>query len=133
MRFVNQLESGTSPGELSKEIQWVSEAASKTENSYVIALGANVTALGGNRDVTSQLLDKLSGLQAGDGSVKGGVVSVVGSGGEVDDAHVNNLFGPCQYQLCHFALGAPQLLELATNFFQYWSSYQGHGQPPSLS
>ncbi|MCA9173147.1 MAG: hypothetical protein KDB14_01470 [Planctomycetales bacterium] len=76
------LEAGTPPEQLAREVEWVADVAERTENTYVIALGANVAQLGGKTEAAQRLLDKLTGLQAKDGSLTGATVSVVGSGGE---------------------------------------------------
>ena len=67
--------------DLAREIEYVSRVAGVTENTYVTALGANVTALAGDKDATNQLLDRLAGKQSDDGSLSGATTSVVGSGG----------------------------------------------------
>lgn len=67
---------------LEKEVAAFHEAASKSRNSYVWALGANVQALGGNATDAKALMDKLVGQQQQDGSVGGATTSIVGSGGE---------------------------------------------------
>lgn len=76
------LEAGVPASQLQREVDWVADAAESSQNTYVIALGANVVQLAGKQDVANRLLDKLSGLQEDNGSVSGAVVSVVGSGGE---------------------------------------------------
>ena len=75
------LEAGVAE-DLSTEVQWVREAAEKTENSYVMALAANVLSMGGDREGENHMLDKLAGLQTDDGSVAGATRSVVGSTGQ---------------------------------------------------
>jgi len=67
---------------LDKEIDWVRNAAEKSDNTYVAALGANVLALAGDKDGANRLLDRLAGKQAADGSLGGATTSIVGSGGE---------------------------------------------------
>lgn len=69
-------------GDLAAEVAWVRDAAERTQNTYVMALGANVLLLGGERDGANRLLDKLAGKQTADGSLTGATTSVVGSGGE---------------------------------------------------
>jgi uncharacterized protein YfaS (alpha-2-macroglobulin family) len=69
-------------GDLSREVAWVREAAERAQNTYVMALAANLLALGGDKDGTSHLLDKLAGKQTEDGSLTGATTSVVGSSGE---------------------------------------------------
>lgn len=68
--------------DLSTEVAWVRNTAETTNNTYVMALAANVFSLAGDRDGEEHMLDKLAGLQASDGSLEGANVSVVGSGGE---------------------------------------------------
>jgi alpha-2-macroglobulin-like protein len=68
--------------DLSTEVKWVRSAAETTQNTYAIALGANVLALAGDKEGENHLLDKLAGLQQDDGSLRGATTSVVGSGGE---------------------------------------------------
>ncbi len=68
--------------DLSTEINWIRDAASKSSNTYVIALGANVMLSAGDKDAADPLLDKLSGLQQDNGSITGATQSVVGSGGD---------------------------------------------------
>ncbi len=68
--------------DLSTEVAWVRNAAETTNNTYVMALAANVFSLAGDSDGEEHMLDKLAGLQADDGSLEGATVSVVGSGGD---------------------------------------------------
>lgn len=76
------LESGQDPKDLEKEIATVKDAAAKSANSYVIAIGANVAMLVGDKDAAKSLMDKLTKQQSKDGSVEGGTATIVGSGGE---------------------------------------------------
>jgi uncharacterized protein YfaS (alpha-2-macroglobulin family) len=69
-------------GDLTREVGWVRDAAERTQDTYVMALGANVLALGGDREGADHLLDKLAGKQTENGALSGAVTSVVGSGGE---------------------------------------------------
>jgi alpha-2-macroglobulin-like protein len=64
------------------EVDWVRQAAQRTENTYVVALAANVLNAGGDDEGVARLLDKLAGQQQADGSLRGATVSVVGSSGE---------------------------------------------------
>lgn len=73
---------GKVQGDLAAEVAWVRDAAERTQNTYVMALGANVLLLGGERDGANRLLDKLAGKQIADGSLAAATTSVVGSGGE---------------------------------------------------
>jgi len=76
------LETGEKPDSLEKEIEWVRDSAQKSENTYVTALAANVLALAGDEAGANQLLDKLAGKLADDGSLTGATTSIVGSGGD---------------------------------------------------
>jgi hypothetical protein len=69
-------------GDFSVEVDWVREVAERTENTYVIALAANVLAAAGDANGTARLLDNLAGCQQKNGALSGATVSVVGSGGE---------------------------------------------------
>lgn len=68
--------------DLSTEVEWIRDAAERTENTYVIALAANVMSLAGEKEGEEHLLDKLAGKQSDDGSLAGATRSVVGSGGQ---------------------------------------------------
>lgn len=68
--------------DLTKEVEWVREAAERTDNTYVTALAANVLAMGGDVEGANHMLDRLAGKQADEGSLDGATQSVVGSGGE---------------------------------------------------
>ncbi len=69
-------------GDFATEVKWLREAAEVTQNTYVVALAANVLAEAGDKDGTARLLDKLAGKQNADGSLSGATVSVVGSTGD---------------------------------------------------
>jgi hypothetical protein len=68
--------------DLTNEVAWVRDAAERTQNTYVMALAANVLALGGDEEGANHMLDKLAGKQTENGSLSGATTSVVGSGGE---------------------------------------------------
>ncbi len=68
--------------DLATEVQWVREAGEKSQNTYAVALAANVLAKAGDEEGLNHLLDKLAGSQTEDGSLGGATQSVVGSGGE---------------------------------------------------
>ncbi|MFL5350930.1 MAG: MG2 domain-containing protein [Hyalangium sp.] len=68
--------------ELSKEVASLKEAAAKSQNSYVLALAANVMALAGDKAEAGKLMERLSAKQGKDGVVDGGTQSIVGSMGE---------------------------------------------------
>ncbi|MCA9267306.1 MAG: hypothetical protein KDA41_02495, partial [Planctomycetales bacterium] len=76
------LSAGVEPTQLATEIQWICGAAEKTDNTYVMALAANVFVLAGDNEGAEHMLDTLAGKQEADGSLRGATVSVVGSGGE---------------------------------------------------
>lgn len=63
------------------EVRTVIAAARASSNTYVIALGANVAVLDGNKEAALELRDRLMKLQESDGSVRGATQSIVGSGG----------------------------------------------------
>ena len=75
------LVAGEKPESLGKEIASIKEAATRSKNSYVTALGANVAWLSGDRETARQLCGKLTNLQDKDGHVTGGTTTIVGSGG----------------------------------------------------
>ena len=68
--------------DLSAEIKWAREAGEATDNSYVLALAANIMVLGGDKEGEEHFLDRLAGKQNEDGSLKDATTSVVGSGGD---------------------------------------------------
>jgi hypothetical protein len=68
--------------DLAPEVQSLKEAALKSNNSYVLALAANVMALAGERDAAKSLMDKLLTKQTKEGWIDGATTSIVGSGGE---------------------------------------------------
>jgi uncharacterized protein YfaS (alpha-2-macroglobulin family) len=65
---------------LSAEVNWIRDAADRTENTYVLALAANI--LNGETTGAAALLDRLAGKQTDSGSLQGATVSVIGSTGE---------------------------------------------------
>jgi hypothetical protein len=67
---------------LATEVKWIREAAERTENTYVVALAANVLQLAGDVPGAAALLDRLAGKQTDNGSLHGATVSVIGSTGE---------------------------------------------------
>ncbi len=75
------LEAGVD-ADMSREVKWVRDTAEKTQNTYVMALAANVLGRAGDKDGENHMLDKLAGKQQEDGSLSGATVSVVGSGGD---------------------------------------------------
>ncbi|HEX8700112.1 MAG TPA: alpha-2-macroglobulin family protein, partial [Myxococcaceae bacterium] len=80
------LESSNKPAdtarELAKEIASVKAAAAKSQNSYVVALAANVLALAKETGEAKKLMGRLAEKQGKEGVVEGGTQSIVGSSGE---------------------------------------------------
>jgi hypothetical protein len=79
------LESANQPAamarELTKEIASLKAAAAKSQNSYVLALTANVLALAKESGEAKKLMDRLAAKQGKEGVVEGGTQSIVGSSG----------------------------------------------------
>jgi uncharacterized protein YfaS (alpha-2-macroglobulin family) len=75
------LTAGESADTLSAEIETVKQAALKSKNSYVIALGANVAWLAKDSETAKTLCSKLASHQDKAGGVEGGTTTIVGSGG----------------------------------------------------
>jgi alpha-2-macroglobulin-like protein len=67
---------------LDKEIALVKTSASSTQDSYIVALAANILHASGDEAGARQLMDKLAKSQDATGSVKGAVTSITRSGGE---------------------------------------------------
>jgi uncharacterized protein YfaS (alpha-2-macroglobulin family) len=67
---------------LTKEVASVKSAATTTQDSYIIALGANVLHAAGDQAGARQLMDKLARNQDAAGSVRGAVTSITHSGGD---------------------------------------------------
>ncbi len=76
---------------LKTEIENVTQAAMKSKNSYVIALGANVAWLAGDTTTAEALCSKLAASQDKDGHVTGGTTTIVGSGGSSLDIETTSL------------------------------------------
>jgi uncharacterized protein YfaS (alpha-2-macroglobulin family) len=76
------LESGQNPSELKPEIEALKVTATKSQNSYVVALAANALHIAGQKSEAKALMDRLAKKQKEDGSVDGIKSSIVGSGGE---------------------------------------------------
>jgi hypothetical protein len=68
--------------ELSKEIASLKQAAAKSQNSYVVALTANVLSLAGEGGEARKLMERLAAKQGKEGVVEGGTQSIVGSMGD---------------------------------------------------
>ncbi len=77
--------------DLSTEVKWVRAAGERTQNSYVLALSANVLGMAGDEEGQNHLLDELSGLQGDNGAIKGGTRSVVGSTGAALEIETTSL------------------------------------------
>jgi hypothetical protein len=67
---------------LNKEIALVKASAGSTQDSYIVALGANILHATGDQAGARQLMDKLARSQDAGGSVKGAVTSITRSGGD---------------------------------------------------
>ena len=67
---------------LDKEVNAFKQAAGASQNSYVVALGANLAALAGDRDTARKLDERLAAKQGKTGAVEGGTASIAGSEGE---------------------------------------------------
>jgi uncharacterized protein YfaS (alpha-2-macroglobulin family) len=76
------LESGADAKQLEKEIAWLKDNVGKSNNTYAVALAANVLSLAGDKDAADALLKKLAVKQTEAGLVDGATTSVIGSGGE---------------------------------------------------
>jgi len=63
------------------EIQAATDFALKSNDTYVVALGANIAALSGDQATARKLMDKLVKKQAPDGHLEGAVTSITRSGG----------------------------------------------------
>jgi hypothetical protein len=66
---------------LEKEISAVRTLANSTDDSYIVALGANILHASGDRSGALQLMSKLAKAQDASGYVKGGKMSITQSGG----------------------------------------------------
>jgi len=67
---------------LEKEIEAVKTAGAQSNNSYAVALAANVASLSGDKTAAESLMKKLAAKQNKTGGVDGATASIVGSGGE---------------------------------------------------
>jgi len=67
---------------LDKEIASVKASASTTQDSYIVALGANILDAAGDHAGARQLMEKLARNQEASGNVKGAVTSITRSGGD---------------------------------------------------
>ncbi|PTL84062.1 MG2 domain-containing protein [Vitiosangium sp. GDMCC 1.1324] len=89
------LESASRPAELarelSKEVASLKAAAAKSQNSYVLALAANVMSLAGDGAEARKLMERLAAKQSKEGVVGGSTQSIVGSMGETLDIETTAL------------------------------------------
>ena len=76
------LESGTSPVELSREIEHVKKIALQSEDSYIRALGANILFLAHDGKNALSLASGLAASQEKNGAVGGGKTTITCSGGD---------------------------------------------------
>src|SRR4029434_5096428 len=67
---------------LQKEVAALKSTASATQDSYVLALAANVLHATGDAAAARQLMDKLVRAQDSNGNVKGAITSITRSAGE---------------------------------------------------
>src|SRR5262249_21398476 len=67
---------------LTKEVASVKATAASTQDSYIVALGANILNAAGDQAGARQLMDRLSRNQDAAGSVRGAVTSITHSGGD---------------------------------------------------
>ncbi|HYR85462.1 MAG TPA: MG2 domain-containing protein [Terriglobia bacterium] len=67
---------------LDREIAFVKASAISTQDSYIVALGANILHATGDRAGARQLMDKLARSQETAGNVKGAITSITRSGGD---------------------------------------------------
>lgn len=77
--------------ELSKEVAALKAAATKSRNSYVLALAANVLSLAGDAGGAKALMGRLAEQQGKNGVVAGATQSIVGSSGETLDIETTAL------------------------------------------
>ena len=85
------LESGEPADSLTAEVDAFERAARKSENAYVVALGANVMALAGRVEAARALGKDLVDAQEDDGHVGGATQSIVGSRGDALDIETTSL------------------------------------------
>jgi len=105
------------PG-LDKEVAAVKSAASISQDSYIVALAANVAASTGDKAAASALLTKLKGKQDKTGVVTGATTSITQSNGEglaIETTSLallawltDNSFAPQAEQAFHFLASACQ-------------------------
>ena len=76
------LESGENPQSLAKEIEQVKASAFNENDSYIIALAANILYLADDKTSADLLLEKLASATSDSGAVDGSTTSITGSGGD---------------------------------------------------
>jgi hypothetical protein len=76
---------------LEKEIAAVKSSANTTQDSYVIALAANILYASGDQAGARQLMDRLAKAQDAAGPVKGALTSITRSGGNALDIETTAL------------------------------------------
>ncbi|MHC4885409.1 MAG: hypothetical protein ACYTGH_10020 [Planctomycetota bacterium] len=76
------LEGGEDPAKLAKEIESVKANAMKSEDSYVVALAANILYLAGDNPAATSLAQKLADAVEKDGHVGRSATSITRSGGD---------------------------------------------------
>ena len=76
------LESGELPGTLIKEIEAIKTQALKSNDSYIVALAANILYLVGDKQGATTLSKKLAQAVNKKGSISGAVTSITQSGGD---------------------------------------------------
>jgi len=85
------LESGEDPRLLKTEIKALKEEAQKTDDTYVIALAANVFYIAGDKKIASTLSKRLAEAVGKTGSVADSLTSITRSGGESLDIETTSL------------------------------------------
>jgi uncharacterized protein YfaS (alpha-2-macroglobulin family) len=76
------LESGNKSSGLTREIANVKATAASTQDSYIVALDANILQAVGDQAGARELMEKLARNQEANGNVKGAVTSITRSGGD---------------------------------------------------
>src|SRR5438093_6475863 len=76
---------------LDKEVARVQASANSTQDSYIIALAANILNATGDRADAGRMMEKLAMVQDATGAVKGSVTSITRSGGAALDMETTAL------------------------------------------
>jgi len=84
------LEAGYDPAKIEKEIEHVLKQATEGNDTYIVALGANIAQLTG-RDQAGSLLKKLADKLNDEGFVDGAVTSITRSGGDALNIETTSL------------------------------------------